>query len=341
MKAWVLLSVILVGIVFSFSSIPSLGKNYLSIAPIPLTLQLNGGEENLVILAKELLPVFTTYTYDEEHSIFETEYFSLDFSRVSFHYSGYFQFAVPITNKMTKHTEIQYISMFIMDSIPPKLLDKEELYVWNLEVSFDLLEQFKVVDNSDSSYIKTLSTLDYHSTEVQILQIEIMDYAGNKTKEELHIQLENSTTEKFAVERNPWLENDSQELELQNPSLYQSAIMILKDYINTERIHYNLEPFEIEPDLYHAAMERAEETHRKRAHTRLNGKSFQTILDEYRIPYDQGYEIIFCNAKIPHNVHKKLFQNIDITTALLNDNYTRLGIGYYEGTWVLLLLNDY
>lgn len=340
MRAWVLLSVILVGIVVSFSSIPSLGKNYLSIAPIPLTLQLNGGEDNLVVLAKELLPNFSSYTYDEKEAIFDTQYFSLDFSRVSFHYSGYFQFAVPVTNKMTKHIEIQYISMFIMDSIPPKLLQKEDVYLWNLEVPFELHEVLMIEDNSDTTYIKTLSTLDYQSSEVQTLHIEIMDYAGNKTKEALQIMLTSKTTEKIATESNPWLICDHQEQEVSNPSLYHSVIMILKDYINSERKHYDLEPFEIEPELYHAAMTRAEETHRKRAHTRLNGKSFQTVFDEYRISYDQGYEIIYCNAKIPHTVSKKLFQNRDITNVLLSENYTRLGIGYYEGTWVLLLLNE-
>lgn len=346
MRAWVLLSIIIIGIVASFNATPSLGKNYLSIADIPLTLQLNGGEENYVSIAQELVGPFETYTFDEEQKVLETSIYALDFSQVSFEYSGYFQFNVPIENKLDHAQSSQsYQTMFVMDSQAPQIeKSSEKVLLLDPYQVIRLEEYLHIYDNANEFTIYALKALDFQSTKPQPLLFRVVDPTGNAVDDSIMIQWNRPISPAAAYQMNPWLEptldatirDFSQEEHLQ---VYQSLITILSDYINNERYIHELDSFEGSNALYYAAMVRAQESHVRRSHTRPQGTSFQTALDEYGVPYEYGVEIIFSNNKIPHTVSKRLFQDLTVTKTLLNQYYTRMGIGYHQGTWVLILLN--
>lgn len=128
-----------------------------------------------------------------------------------------------------------------------------------------------------------------------------------------------------------------------NPAAYPSQMLAL---INAERAKAGLSQLKMEnTSLTAAAQKRAEEQAERSGHTRPNGKSYETVLGEYGVTgfTAKAEAIEKTGYTVPTSVVNG-WMNTTERANLLNEQFTEMGVGYYESEetnqcyWVVLFV---
>lgn len=127
-------------------------------------------------------------------------------------------------------------------------------------------------------------------------------------------------------------DNETEEDKDQNTDM--TYIQQVAALVNAERVKEGLSPLTISQDLNTAAQKRAEETVEKFSHTRPNGSSCFSVLDELGITYRCAGENIAFGQKTPEEVVTAWLNSKGHRDNILSEDFTMLGIGYYVSNGV-------
>lgn len=117
----------------------------------------------------------------------------------------------------------------------------------------------------------------------------------------------------------PMLENDLSEEE-------QFAAEVV-ELVNKERAAYGLAPLTVAADLSKAAQKRSEEIVASFDHTRPDGSSCFTVLDEYDIEWGYCGENIAAGQRSPEAVVESWMNSSGHRANILNENFKNIGVG--------------
>lgn len=115
--------------------------------------------------------------------------------------------------------------------------------------------------------------------------------------------------------------------ETDNISKYAAQVLQL---VNSERSSQGLSMLSTTTSLAAAANKRAEETVRLFSHTRPDGRSCFTVLEEYGISYQSAGENIAYGQKTPQEVVNAWMNSSGHRANILNAGYSHVGIGVYQ-----------
>lgn len=100
--------------------------------------------------------------------------------------------------------------------------------------------------------------------------------------------------------------------------------------VNAERAKNGLQPLTIKEDVRAAAQIRAVEIQTSFSHTRPDGKSFVTALQEQNVSYRGAGENIAWGQRTPEQVVEAWMNSEGHRANILNAKYTSIGVGYYQ-----------
>ena len=111
-----------------------------------------------------------------------------------------------------------------------------------------------------------------------------------------------------------------------HPNVHQ-----ILDLVNTERAKAGLAPLTLDIQLCNAAQIRAEEQFTLFSHSRPNGSSYRTVLDENGISYMGCGENVAYGYRNPQAVMEGWMNSEGHKANILQPKFTHIGIGYYVG----------
>ncbi len=100
--------------------------------------------------------------------------------------------------------------------------------------------------------------------------------------------------------------------------------------VNEERAKAGLSALTLDTTVQSAAQVRAQESATSFSHTRPDGTSFSTALTEAGVKYKGSGENIAWGQKNPEEVMKGWMNSAGHKANILNPNYTKIGVGYYQ-----------
>ena len=112
----------------------------------------------------------------------------------------------------------------------------------------------------------------------------------------------------------------------QNEAYVEEVIRL----VNSERTKRGISKLAVNSRLSVAAQKRAVETERKLSHTRPNGTSFSTILEDYKIKYNITGENIAYNYYTASEAMEGLMDSKGHRDNILNKKFKNIGVGLYE-----------
>ncbi len=120
----------------------------------------------------------------------------------------------------------------------------------------------------------------------------------------------------------------------------KSAAEQVFDIVNEERVNAGKSKLTLDSTLCKAAQVRAKEIGKKFSHTRPNGTSCSTILDEYNVSYWACGENIAQGHQSAKSVMKSWMRSAGHRSNILSSSYTKIGIGYDPSTnsWVQIFI---
>lgn len=141
--------------------------------------------------------------------------------------------------------------------------------------------------------------------------------------------------------------SDSEDgIEIQNSSTYafyyEQVYMTM--YLNYIRDYYGLDMLALSPDLSEAAMLRASECQTLFSHTRPNGTTCFTVLDEYSIPYGSVGENIAMGQASVEDVLTAWWNSPGHQANMMSSSYQMLGVGIAGSasySWVQIFTGGY
>ena len=108
-------------------------------------------------------------------------------------------------------------------------------------------------------------------------------------------------------------------------------IQQIVDLVNAERTKVGLAPLTLDIQLSSAAQIRAEEQYTLFSHSRPNGSSYRTVLDENGISYRGCGENVAYGFRNPQAVMQGWMGSEGHKANILQEKFTHIGIGYYVG----------
>jgi len=108
-------------------------------------------------------------------------------------------------------------------------------------------------------------------------------------------------------------------------------IQQIVDLVNAERTKAGLAPLTLDIQLTSAAQIRAQEQYTLFSHTRPNGSSYRTVLDENGISYMGCGENVAYGFRNPQAVMQGWMNSEGHKANILQEKFTHIGIGYYVG----------
>lgn len=112
------------------------------------------------------------------------------------------------------------------------------------------------------------------------------------------------------------------------------------ELVNAERRAVGLAPLALDASLTAAAQTRSQEVKTTFGHTRPNGSSCFTVLDENNIPYCSAAENIAGKIQSPEKVVQAWMRSEGHRKHILDAEYTSIGVGYTEGGYWSQLFTD-
>ena len=100
--------------------------------------------------------------------------------------------------------------------------------------------------------------------------------------------------------------------------------------VNKERAKVGLSPVTLDTTLSRAAQVRAKEIVNYFSHTRPNGSSFSSAISEQGISFRGSGENIAYGQRTPEAVMNAWMNSEGHRANILNANYTKIGVGYYQ-----------
>lgn len=102
--------------------------------------------------------------------------------------------------------------------------------------------------------------------------------------------------------------------------------------VNVERQKAGLSALTMSTNIQKAAQVRAKEQEQSFSHTRPNGSSFSTALNENGVSYRGSGENIAWGQKTPQAVMDAWMNSPGHRANILNENFTSIGVGYYQSS---------
>ena len=109
----------------------------------------------------------------------------------------------------------------------------------------------------------------------------------------------------------------------------QEAAKAVASLVNAARRDAGLSELELDADLCAAAQARAQEIAQSFSHTRPDGSSCFTILEEFGISYRAAGENIAMGQRTPEEVMDGWMNSSSHRANILNGTFTSIGVGYY------------
>lgn len=109
----------------------------------------------------------------------------------------------------------------------------------------------------------------------------------------------------------------------------QEAAEAVTSLVNAARQDAGLSELELDADLCAAAQARAQEIAQSFSHTRPDGSSCFTILEEFGISYRAAGENIAMGQRTPEEVMDGWMNSSGHRANILNGTFTSTGVGYY------------
>ena len=109
----------------------------------------------------------------------------------------------------------------------------------------------------------------------------------------------------------------------------QEAAEAVASLVNAARQDAGLSELELDADLCAAAQARAQEIAQSFSHTRPDGSSCFTILEEFGISYRAAGENIAMGQRTPEEVMDGWMNSSGHRANILNGTFTSVGVGYY------------
>lgn len=109
----------------------------------------------------------------------------------------------------------------------------------------------------------------------------------------------------------------------------QEAAEAVTSLVNAARQDAGLSELELDADLCAAAQARAQEITQSFSHTRPDGSSCFTILEEFGISYRAAGENIAMGQRTPEEVMDGWMNSSGHRANILNGTFTSIGVGYY------------
>ena len=109
----------------------------------------------------------------------------------------------------------------------------------------------------------------------------------------------------------------------------QEAAEAVAALVNAARRDAGLSELELDADLCAAAQARAQEIAQSFSHTRPDGSSCFTILEEFGISYRAAGESIAMGQRTPEEVMDGWMNSSGHRANILNGTFTSIGVGYY------------
>ena len=108
----------------------------------------------------------------------------------------------------------------------------------------------------------------------------------------------------------------------------QEAAEAVASLVNAARRDAGLSELELDADLCAAAQARAQEIAQSFSHTRPDGSSCFTILEEFGVSYRAAGENIAMGQRTPEEVMDGWMNSSGHRANILSSNYTQIGVGY-------------
>lgn len=109
----------------------------------------------------------------------------------------------------------------------------------------------------------------------------------------------------------------------------QEAAEAVASLVNAARRDAGLSELELDADLCAAAQARAQEIAQSFSHTRPDGSSCFTILEEFGVSYRAAGENIAMGQRTPEEVTDGWMNSSGHRANILNGTFTSIGVGYY------------
>lgn len=109
----------------------------------------------------------------------------------------------------------------------------------------------------------------------------------------------------------------------------QEAAEAVASLVNAARRDAGLSELELDADLCAAAQARAQEIAQSFSHTRPDGSSCFTILEEFGVSYRAAGENIAMGQRTPEEVMDGWMNSSGHRANILNGTFTSIGVGYY------------
>ena len=100
--------------------------------------------------------------------------------------------------------------------------------------------------------------------------------------------------------------------------------------VNEERTKAGLSPLTMDADITAAANVRASEIKQSFSHTRPDGRSFSTALQEQGVTFRGSGENIAWGQRTPEQVMNGWMNSDGHRANILNENFKNIGVGYYQ-----------
>lgn len=110
---------------------------------------------------------------------------------------------------------------------------------------------------------------------------------------------------------------------------YSSEVKEMLELVNEARAKAGAAPLKLDSALVNAANVRAEEISEVFSHTRPDGSSFSTVLDDFSINYYCSGENIAAGVDSAEITVNQWIDSPSHYQNMINPDYTEMGIGYY------------
>lgn len=140
---------------------------------------------------------------------------------------------------------------------------------------------------------------------------------------------ETPTTETVPPQETPPAQENPDEDAPEESGGVQEAAEAVTSLVNAARQDAGLSELELDADLCAAAQARAQEIAQSFSHTRPDGSSCFTILEEFGVSYRAAGENIAMGQRTPEEVMDGWMNSSGHRANILNGTFTSIGVGYY------------
>jgi len=127
----------------------------------------------------------------------------------------------------------------------------------------------------------------------------------------------------------PQQQTSAVEEEVSAAATYEEQVLEL---VNAERAKEGIAPLQMDEPLCRAAEIRAEECTESFSHTRPNGRSCFTVLQEVKATYSTAGENLAIGQKTPQETVAAWMESSGHRANIMNPNFRKLGVGITEST---------